>query len=130
MHGIRKLLWGTAVAVSLLAVLAACSSGPKIVYEVSGTAEQVDLFYRDRRGDMVQKTVSLPWDLSFRASDPFDFEIDVYSQEQGVTVSCAVLVNDSEVGRVEGRTFAECRGTYRVGVADFQGQYDLPTGGE
>jgi len=127
---IRMLLWGTAVSVLFLIVLTACSSKPKIVYEVTGTAKQVDLFYRDQRGDMVQKTVTLPWELSFHTSTPFNFEIDVYSHEPNGSISCAVTINDDEVGHIEGFTFAECSGKYEAGIADFQGQYDLPAGGE
>ncbi|MCA9958257.1 MAG: hypothetical protein R3E31_01705 [Chloroflexota bacterium] len=110
-------------AVFLLLVLAACS-GPTLTYTVAGTAAEARIAYRDDNGDMVFDTVSLPWEKRISISDPFSYEVNVERNDAQGNVSCAIALNGQEVGRVDGATFAECRGKYQAGQVSLNGRFD------
>ncbi len=120
MRAWKVMVWITAVSI----LLVGCSGRPKIEYRISGSASDVEIFYRDYRGDMVQERVEIPWRTSFRGSDPFQFELNAYGDGRSGTVGCTVWVNGQEVGSVAGKTYAECFGSYEQGVSSFKGRFD------
>lgn len=52
----------------LAAALAACSGGHEVIYRCDGTAEEVNVTYRDAEGETVEETVGLPWETTFTVS--------------------------------------------------------------
>ncbi len=118
----KVFVWLTAVALAL----SGCSNRPQIEYRISGTAAEVEVFYRNDQGDMVQERVEPPWTLDFRGEDPFAFELSAYGDGRSGTVACAVWINGQEVGSAEGKSYAECFGEFAQGVSHFRGRFDVP----
>lgn len=93
-------------------LLSACGGGgATLTYRVDGTAEDAHITYVDASGNMQDEIIDLPWETSIDFSDDFDFEIIVMNEKPVGDVSCAVLMDDEEIGDGKSVAYIKCSGS-------------------
>jgi hypothetical protein len=65
----------------------------KVTYRVTGSAERVDLTYRDSQGATQQATAPLPWQLAFDARGGSFLYVSAQIKQAGGSVTCEILVD-------------------------------------
>ena len=87
--------------VALIAVTLACGDSTPvpesdifITYEVGGTTDKASLTYENKDGNTEQKTVSLPWRLSFEAKPGAFLYVSAQNERESGSVTCKILENN------------------------------------
>ena len=99
----------------LLAVilLTACGGKNQLTYQVSGSAGEAEITYTDSDGSTQTDTVALPWELSFKVGSEAEFSLSASSATDQDGISCAVLLDDEELGSAAAARYAGCEGSFR-----------------
>ena len=106
-----KLFFVILISMLLMLMLSGCSSD-QLVYRVGGAAGQAEVTYLDGDGNTQTESVSLPWETSFKVGSSADFSLAASTEKDGV--SCMVLLNDKELGSVDGALrYAGCSGSFK-----------------
>ncbi|MBI4785495.1 MAG: tetratricopeptide repeat protein [Chloroflexi bacterium] len=118
------------LTICLVIALSGCASGAKLTYKASGTASQAEVEYRGEKGDLTKETVTLPWEKTISIGNEFAFQVNVTSTVSSGTVSCAASLNDKEMGKADGVTYARCTGNVSIQGSSAKwnahGEYDKP----
>ncbi len=112
--------------------LTACG-GSQLTYQVTGTADQVEVTYTDAEGKAQTETASLPWETVLRAGRKSDFSLIARNTSGQGDLSCLVLLGEKELGRAQATRYVSCEGGYKRGpgslTVDFRSSSDvLPDG--
>jgi len=92
-------------------LLTACG-GNQLVYQVTGTANQVKVTYTDGDGTSQSETVGLPWEISLKAGGSAEFSLVAQNTTEQGNIRCAVLLDEKELGHVEAQQYAGCEGNF------------------
>jgi hypothetical protein len=65
----------------------------KVTYRVSGSAEQVNLTYRDAQGGTQQTSAKLPWQHTFDARGGSFLYISAQNKQNWGAVTCEILID-------------------------------------
>jgi Tol biopolymer transport system component len=101
----------TLVIITLL--LTACGGSNQLVYQVTGAAGQAEVTYTDGDGNSQTETVTLPWETGFSVGSSADFSLVADNITEQGDISCAVLLNDKELGRADANYYVSCRGSFK-----------------
>jgi len=101
------------LAISSMLLVAACGGGNQLVYQVSGAAEQAEVTYIDGDGVSKTETVALPWETTFQVGSSAEFSLIANNTSEQKGISCAVLLNEKELGRVDANYYASCEGNFK-----------------
>lgn len=105
----------------LVMLLSGCSRAPNIRYRVTGTAEEVSIRFVDKDGERSEPTVvKLPYELEFKTSSSFDFQIYATNISGRGEIKCEVFADDRRLGDARGKVFAGCEGSYEQRGNDTQ----------
>ncbi len=119
-------------AITLMLLVTACGGG-KLVYRVEGGAEQAEVTYIDANGASQSETVSLPWETAFSVGSNAEFSLSAKSAGEQDGISCAVLLDDKELGRVDANNYASCEGSFKKSggslSVNFHSRKDVSPGG-
>lgn len=95
-----------------LPLLAACG-GNQLAYRVTGAADQAKVTYADSDGASQTETVALPWETSFDVGNSAEFSLIADNATGQGDISCAVLLNEEELGRADATYYASCQGSFK-----------------
>lgn len=91
----------------------ACGGSNQLIYQVAGAAGEAEVTYIDGDGNSHTETVTLPWETSFNVGSSANFLVTADNAGEQGNISCAVLLNDKELGRAEANYYAGCRGSFK-----------------
>ena len=106
----HKLFFVILIGILFMLMASGCSSD-QLIYQVSGAAGQAEVAYTDSDGSLQTEVVTLPWETSFKVGSSAEFSLSASADQDGV--SCAVLLNDKELGSVEALRYAGCSGSFK-----------------
>jgi Tol biopolymer transport system component len=101
------------VIVMTTLLLAACGGGNQLTYQVTGAASEAEVTYTDGDGNSHTETVTLPWETSFDVGGSADFALAADNTTEQGNISCAVLLNEKELGRADANYYAACKGSFK-----------------
>lgn len=89
---------------------------PKVTYKVTGTARRASLMYYNSSGGSEQRTVRLPWQMTFGPEESEQFlYISAQNEGDSGTITCEILVNGHRVKR------STSSGAYVIATCDATG---------
>ncbi|MGD9099487.1 MAG: tetratricopeptide repeat protein [Anaerolineae bacterium] len=115
----RKLVF-TLLILILLATACGGGGGNKLTYKAEGSASRARVEYKDAQGETQTESVTLPWETTLDVGNDFGFKLNVYNEGQDGTVTCAVWINEREIGDTTSDSSVGC-------VGSFQGDGDSAT---
>ena len=117
----------------IIPLLTACGGSNQLIYQVTGAADQAEVTYTNSDGNSQTETVTLPWETGFDIGNSGEFSLIADNTTGQGDISCAVLLDEKELGRADANYYARCQGSFKKSggslSVDFSGSRDvLPDG--
>lgn len=86
----------------------------QVKYLVLGSTNHASLTYENETGNTEQRTVKVPWEMSFTASRGQFLYVSAQNENKGGTIKCQIIVNGQITEQAESRgayVIAGCSGS-------------------